>query len=184
MRDAKIRDLLTKELGVICFEMEAAGLMESCSNIVTRGISDYADSHKNNRWQCYAAAAYAKEFLSIIPLTDESEAKAEGMTEKTQHPTARRSRNTSSDGLAPQPAPQKVHRIRGVKAGDDANQMILSNGTPLRVEKATVRNRGLQLFADISLQAALTFLDRKNVAAGEEAAEEVISSSTGGSATI
>ncbi|OAQ58223.1 Pfs domain-containing protein [Pochonia chlamydosporia 170] len=187
MRDAKTRDLLTKELGVICFEMEAAGLMESCSSIVIRGISDYADSHKNDQWQSYAAAAaaaYAKEFLSIIPLTEESEAKAEGVMQKTQHTTARRSRNNSSGGRTAQPASQKVHRIRGVKAGDDANQMILSNGTPLRVEKATVRNRGLQLFGDVSLQDALKFLDRRNVAASEEAAEETITSSAGGSATI
>ena len=35
-----------------------------------RGICDYADSHKNKRWQVYAAgtaAAYAKEVLSVIP---------------------------------------------------------------------------------------------------------------------
>jgi len=38
--------------------------------LVIRGICDYADSHKNKRWQPYAAAtaaAYAKELLSIIP---------------------------------------------------------------------------------------------------------------------
>jgi hypothetical protein len=37
---------------------------------VVRGICDYADSHKNKRWQAYAAgtaAAYAKEVLSVIP---------------------------------------------------------------------------------------------------------------------
>jgi hypothetical protein len=34
------------------------------------GICDYADSHKNKKWQHYAAAtaaAYAKELLSVIP---------------------------------------------------------------------------------------------------------------------
>jgi hypothetical protein len=38
--------------------------------LVIRGICDYADSHKNKRWQEYAAAtaaAYAKELLNIIP---------------------------------------------------------------------------------------------------------------------
>jgi nucleoside phosphorylase len=37
--------------------------------LVIRGICDYADSHKNKRWQLYAAgtaAAYAKEVLSVI----------------------------------------------------------------------------------------------------------------------
>ena len=50
----------------ICFEMEAAGLVDSFPCLVIRGVSDYADSHKNDRWQGYAAAvasAYAKELL-------------------------------------------------------------------------------------------------------------------------
>jgi hypothetical protein len=37
--------------------------------IVIRGISDYADSHKNDNWQHYAAAAAAacaKELLSYL----------------------------------------------------------------------------------------------------------------------
>ncbi|KAH7090314.1 nucleoside phosphorylase domain-containing protein [Paraphoma chrysanthemicola] len=74
MRSAAERDRLSAELGgVLCFEMEAAGLMNSFPCLVIRGISDYADSHKNKRWQPYAAAtaaAYAKEVLSIIPAAD------------------------------------------------------------------------------------------------------------------
>jgi nucleoside phosphorylase len=66
------RDELGKELGVpvLCYEMEAAGLMDDFSCLVIRGICDYADSHKNERWQGYAAAtaaAYAKELLLLIP---------------------------------------------------------------------------------------------------------------------
>jgi nucleoside phosphorylase len=71
MRDATIRDRVSSELGgVLCFEMEAAGLMNSFPCLVIRGICDYADSHKNKRWQAYAAgtaAACAKEILSVIP---------------------------------------------------------------------------------------------------------------------
>jgi hypothetical protein len=51
-------------------EMEAAGLQDEFQCLVIRGICDYADSHKNDIWQPYAAAtaaAYAKELLSIIP---------------------------------------------------------------------------------------------------------------------
>jgi nucleoside phosphorylase len=60
------RDKLGQELGILCFEMEAAGLMDSFPCLVIRGICDYADSHKNKQWQGYAAAtaaAYAKELL-------------------------------------------------------------------------------------------------------------------------
>jgi nucleoside phosphorylase len=71
MRDAAQRDKASAELGgVLCFEMEAAGLMNSFPCLVIRGICDYADSHKNKQWQAYAAgtaSAYAKEVLSVIP---------------------------------------------------------------------------------------------------------------------
>ena len=71
MKDAAERDRVSAELGgVLCFEMEAAGLMNSFPCLVIRGICDYADSHKNKRWQAYAAgtaAACAKEVLSVMP---------------------------------------------------------------------------------------------------------------------
>ncbi|KAF4813622.1 Vegetative incompatibility protein HET-E-1 [Colletotrichum siamense] len=65
------RDLIIQSLGksFLCFEMEAAGLMNNFPCLVIRGICDYADSHKNDRWQNYAAlaaAAYAKELLGAI----------------------------------------------------------------------------------------------------------------------
>ena len=59
-KDAKERDRISAELGgVLCFEMETAGLMNSFPCLVVRGICDYADSHKNKRWQPYAAAMAA-----------------------------------------------------------------------------------------------------------------------------
>ncbi|KAF2623342.1 hypothetical protein BU25DRAFT_177537 [Macroventuria anomochaeta] len=71
MKTAAERDRLSAELGgVLCFEMEAAGLMNSFPCLVIRGICDYADSHENKKWQMYAAgtaAAYTKEVLSVIP---------------------------------------------------------------------------------------------------------------------
>ncbi|OAL56177.1 purine and uridine phosphorylase [Pyrenochaeta sp. DS3sAY3a] len=74
MRNAAERNRVSAELGgVLCFEMEAAGLMNTFPCLVIRGICDYADSHKNDRWQAYAAgtaAAYAREVLSVIPLAE------------------------------------------------------------------------------------------------------------------
>jgi nucleoside phosphorylase len=49
--------------------MEAAGLMNSFPCLVIRGICDYADMHKNDAWQRYAAmaaAGFAKEFLGCV----------------------------------------------------------------------------------------------------------------------
>jgi nucleoside phosphorylase len=71
IKDAAKRDRISAELGgVLCFEMEAAGLMNNFPCLVIRGISDYADTHKNYKWQAHAAgtaAAYAKELLLAIP---------------------------------------------------------------------------------------------------------------------
>jgi nucleoside phosphorylase len=70
MKDALVRDALAKEKDVMCFEMEAAGLMNHFPCLVIRGVCDYSDSHKNKEWQGYAAmaaAAYAKDLLYRIP---------------------------------------------------------------------------------------------------------------------
>ncbi|KAF3933650.1 hypothetical protein ABW20_dc0100227 [Dactylellina cionopaga] len=72
MKDAVVRDRLAAEKDVLCFEMEAAGLMNQFPCLVIRGICDYSDSHKNKAWQGYAAmaaAAYAKDLLREIPPT-------------------------------------------------------------------------------------------------------------------
>ena len=46
MKDAMVRDALAAEEEVLCFEMEAAGLMDSFPCVVIRGICDYSDTHK------------------------------------------------------------------------------------------------------------------------------------------
>ncbi|KAI9766644.1 MAG: hypothetical protein M1839_004799 [Geoglossum umbratile] len=69
MRHGATRERLRQEHGILCFEMEAAGLMDNFPCLVIRGICDYSDTHKNKRWQGYAAttaAAYAKELLETI----------------------------------------------------------------------------------------------------------------------
>ncbi|KAH7233154.1 hypothetical protein BKA59DRAFT_487710 [Fusarium tricinctum] len=70
IKDGLTRHKLSQELGSICFEMEAAGLMHNFPCLVIRGICDYSDSHKNKNWQQYAAlvaTAYAKDLLLTIP---------------------------------------------------------------------------------------------------------------------
>ncbi|CAG7566001.1 unnamed protein product [Fusarium equiseti] len=69
MKNAIARDRLSEAHGILCFEMEAAGLMNHFPCLVIRGICDYSDSHKNKKWQGYAAmvaAAYAKDLLNQI----------------------------------------------------------------------------------------------------------------------
>ncbi|KJK95155.1 hypothetical protein H633G_00958 [Metarhizium anisopliae BRIP 53284] len=69
MKSAQLRDKLRDEWDVLCFEMEAAGLMDSFPCIVIRGICDYSDDHKHKIWQPYAAvvtASYAKDLLRVL----------------------------------------------------------------------------------------------------------------------
>lgn len=86
IRDGRTRDKLSSELGgILCFEMEAAGLMNNFPCLVIRGICDYSDSHKNKTWQPYAAAtaaACAKEILSFIPTAEISKKHAREATEE------------------------------------------------------------------------------------------------------
>lgn len=70
IKDAKRRDELSLEFPhARCFEMEAAGVVDQTHCLVIRGIANYADSHKNQTWQPYAAgaaAAFARELLLTI----------------------------------------------------------------------------------------------------------------------
>ncbi|RDW84050.1 uncharacterized protein DSM5745_04376 [Aspergillus mulundensis] len=71
IKDGVTRDRLSRELGgVLCFEMEAAGVVNTLPCLVVRGICDYCDSHKNKDWQRYAATVAAvctREIFDIIP---------------------------------------------------------------------------------------------------------------------
>jgi nucleoside phosphorylase/tetratricopeptide (TPR) repeat protein len=72
MKDSETRDRLAQQHGILCFEMEAAGLMDGLPTLVIRGICDYCDSHKQKEWQAYAAlaaAAYAKWLLSAMTVS-------------------------------------------------------------------------------------------------------------------
>ncbi|KAJ5750851.1 hypothetical protein N7533_007879 [Penicillium manginii] len=73
IKNSLFRDKVARQLNVICFEMEAAGLMDIIPCLPIRGICDYSDSHKSKEWQKYAAAtaaAYAKELLEGLPVTE------------------------------------------------------------------------------------------------------------------
>jgi nucleoside phosphorylase len=47
MKDVRIRDKLARDKGVLCFEMEAASLINHFPCLIIRSIYDYSDSYKN-----------------------------------------------------------------------------------------------------------------------------------------
>ncbi|CAG8930839.1 unnamed protein product [Penicillium salamii] len=66
MKSALHRNELATSTGIIAFEMEGAGVWDKFNCLIIKGVCDYADSHKNKKWQDYAAAvaaAVAKEVL-------------------------------------------------------------------------------------------------------------------------
>ncbi|THX23129.1 WD40 repeat-like protein [Aureobasidium pullulans] len=71
MKNGAQRDAVAKPLDAICYECEAAGAMSSVPCLVVRGISDYADSHKNDDWHGFGsavAAAYARQLFFHLPI--------------------------------------------------------------------------------------------------------------------
>jgi nucleoside phosphorylase len=73
IKDAILRDNIAEEYGILCFEMEAAGALADFPCLVIRGISDYCDSHKNDQWHGYsaaAAAAYARQLFFHMPIDE------------------------------------------------------------------------------------------------------------------
>ncbi|KAJ6022104.1 hypothetical protein N7540_007608 [Penicillium herquei] len=69
MKNVSYRDQFAGWLDIICYEMEAIGVMETTSCLTIRGIPDYSDGHKNDEWHSYAslsAAVCSKELLKLI----------------------------------------------------------------------------------------------------------------------
>lgn len=71
MKSGAMRDDIAKRHKVIAFEMEGAGVWDSLPTVVIKGACDYGDSHKNKKFQEYAAltaAACAKALLGMLQM--------------------------------------------------------------------------------------------------------------------
>jgi len=66
MKSGEHRDDIAGREGVIAFEMEGAGVWEEVPCIVVKGVCDYADCHKNKKWQNFAAATAASTMKAIL----------------------------------------------------------------------------------------------------------------------
>ncbi|KAL4734587.1 hypothetical protein BDV11DRAFT_197964 [Aspergillus similis] len=73
MKSGEERDRIASLHNLIAFEMEGAGLWADIPCIIVKAVCDYADSHKNKRWQNFAAATAAsatKALLDLYPRRD------------------------------------------------------------------------------------------------------------------
>jgi nucleoside phosphorylase len=72
MKSAEHRDMIAEREKVIAFEMEGAGVDEEIESVVViKGVCDYADSHKNKKWQHYAAAVAAACAGAFLQMREE-----------------------------------------------------------------------------------------------------------------
>ncbi|KAE8378508.1 hypothetical protein BDV26DRAFT_281035 [Aspergillus bertholletiae] len=65
-KSAAHRDRYADSERVIAFEMEGAGVWNKFNCLIIKGVCDYADSHKNKKWQDYAAAAAASAAKAVL----------------------------------------------------------------------------------------------------------------------
>ncbi|KAM0251101.1 hypothetical protein ACHAQJ_008346 [Trichoderma viride] len=66
MKSAQDRDTIAREHKIMAFEMEGAGVWEEFPCIIVKGVSDYADGHKNNTWHGFAAATAAAVTKALL----------------------------------------------------------------------------------------------------------------------
>ena len=66
MKSGVARDAVAEAENIIGFEMEAAGLVEQLPTIIIKSVCDYADSHKNKKWQTYAAGTAAAAAKAVV----------------------------------------------------------------------------------------------------------------------
>lgn len=66
VKNPRDRDHLRRYVDAICYEMEAAGIMDEIPCLVVRGVCDYADTHKQDGWHYYAAAVAAAYCRTVL----------------------------------------------------------------------------------------------------------------------
>jgi nucleoside phosphorylase len=108
MKSGYHRDEIAAKEKIIAFEMEGAGVWDSFPTVVIKGVCDYADSHKNKKWQRYAAATAAacmKAFLKEWRVADAPYQAASGFDKTTKA----RGRNSESGSDHSEQAEQVQH---------------------------------------------------------------------------
>ncbi|KAE8319024.1 hypothetical protein BDV41DRAFT_285697 [Aspergillus transmontanensis] len=83
MKSGEHRDKLAKDEDVAGFDMEGAGVWDELPCIIIKGVCDYADSHKDKKWQAYAAATGASSAKAFLRYWNP--ASSEGAKPKNSH---------------------------------------------------------------------------------------------------
>ncbi|KAH7129019.1 nucleoside phosphorylase domain-containing protein [Dactylonectria macrodidyma] len=101
MKSGQDRDRIATTHNIIAFEMEGAGIWDEVPCIVVKGICDYADSHKNKKWQDFAAASaasVARAMLERYALSDNARATDQNPSSEPERGNYGRSISNNSFG--------------------------------------------------------------------------------------
>ncbi|KAI9172747.1 putative ankyrin repeat protein [Paramyrothecium foliicola] len=66
VKSGEHRDKIANSHSLLAFEMEGAGVAEVIPCVIIKVVCDYADCHKNKKWQTFAAGTSASVFKAII----------------------------------------------------------------------------------------------------------------------
>jgi nucleoside phosphorylase len=66
MKSGEDRNGIARENNIIAFEMEGAGIWDEVPCIIIKGVCDYADCHKNKKWQDFAAGTAAAAMKALL----------------------------------------------------------------------------------------------------------------------
>ncbi|MFI5387621.1 MAG: hypothetical protein ACHQ50_16050 [Fimbriimonadales bacterium] len=131
-KNPRLRDELRDAYGARAFEMEGAGIAHAAweheiGYLIVRGISDYCDSWKNDRWQRYAAVAAAAYCRAVIEETPVLQMGIEKVVIGTSVQTVPREAERGLENAIPGPAavagvslPQAVPPVAAVTFGEGA----------------------------------------------------------------
>ncbi|EXL40009.1 hypothetical protein FOCG_17404 [Fusarium oxysporum f. sp. radicis-lycopersici 26381] len=145
IKSGEFRDQLTASKGAIGFEMESVGVWETFPSVVIKGVSDYADSHKNDDWHDYAAASAAACTKAFLTYWDSTKQEMESETEKQKLREAVIKSlhfpeiNERKNDLTP-PAPTTFQWVLRARSQDSVRQSCVSDHKGLG-EKSDQDNR-------------------------------------------
>ena len=111
LKDAINRETLELR-GALAVEMEACGVLELF--VCVRGISDYADSHKNDIWQPYAAATAAACARLLIDSLDGHTHGPSCSKSNSPLPTLKRDDQNQVERFEPRARTSQVRRTRDI----------------------------------------------------------------------
>ncbi|KAK4167019.1 hypothetical protein QBC43DRAFT_12231 [Cladorrhinum sp. PSN259] len=124
MKSAKDRDRIANLFDVIAFEMEGAGIWDTpeLSCLVIKGVCDYADSHKNKKWQDFAAATAASTMKALL------EERARPDSRVTEMVASREALQAENNVLRRAVMAQTF--VAGAAAGGAVTASVLGKGPP------------------------------------------------------